>query len=229
MAANVAERDASLRQLSKRLLTIQEQERVRIAREVHDELGQALTAMKIDLQQIGRRHPKLAEPLVPVAHTIDHIVDLIRRIASDLRPAILDDLGVSAALEQQLRRLRESTGIRTSLTVSEEPELDMLTGASLYRIAKEALANVVRHASASHVDVRLGIREGAAVLEVRDDGRGITAEEASGTRSLGLLGIRERAELLGGSMSVEGRPGQGTVLTVMLPLTKGGTLESTVH
>ena len=230
MAANVAERDASLResreqlrQLSKRLLTIQEQERVRIAREVHDELGQALTAMKIDLQQIARRHAALEEPLVPVAHKIDQIVDLIRRIASDLRPAILDDLGVSAALEQQLRRLRESSGIKTSLTVSEEPELDMLTGATLYRIAREALANVVRHAGASQVEVSLGTRGGAAVLEIRDDGRGITPEEASGPRSLGLLGIRERAELLGGSMTIEGRPGAGTVLTVTLPVTYSST------
>jgi signal transduction histidine kinase len=228
MAANVAERDASLRksreqlrQLSKRLLTIQEQERVRIAREVHDELGQALTAMKIDLQQIARRHAPLKEPLVPVAQTIDSIVDLVRRIAGDLRPAILDDLGVTAALEQQLRRLRESSGLRTSLSVSEEPELDMLTGATIYRIAKEALANVVRHAGASQVEVSLGIRDGAAVLEIRDNGRGITREEASGPRALGLLGIRERAELLGGSMAIEGQPGAGTVLTVTLPMTKG--------
>lgn len=229
MAANVAERDASLREsreqlreLSKRLLTIQEQERVRIAREVHDELGQALTAMKIDLQQIARRNPALAEPLVPVAHTIDHIVDLVRRIAGDLRPAILDDLGVSAALEQQLRRLRESSGIRTSLTVSEEPELDMLTSATIYRITREALANVIRHAGASQVEVTLGTRGGAVVLEVRDDGRGITHEEISGPHSLGLLGIRERAELLGGSVAIAGRPGEGTVLTVTLPITKGG-------
>lgn len=228
MAANVAERDASLREsreqlreLSKRLLTVQEQERIRIAREVHDELGQALTAMKIDLQQIARRHAALEEPLVPVAHTIDSVVDLVRRIAGDLRPAILDDLGVSAALEQQLRRLRESSGIRTSLTVSEEPELDMLTGATFYRITREALANVVRHAGASQVDVSLGTRGEAMVLEIRDNGRGITHEEASGPRSLGLLGIRERAELLGGSMTIEGHPGMGTVLTVTLPITKG--------
>lgn len=225
MAANVASRDASLRdsreqlrQLSKRLLTIQEQERVRIAREVHDELGQALTAMKIDLQQIARRHSVLEEPLVPIAHTIDHTVDLVRRIAGDLRPAVLDDFGVSAALEQQLRRLRESSGIRTTLTVSEEPELDMLTGATLYRIAREALANVVRHADASLVEVSLGISDGAAVLEIRDDGRGITQAEASAPRSLGLLGIRERAELLGGSMAIEGRPGEGTTLIVTLPV-----------
>lgn len=229
MAANVAERDASLRQsreqlrqLSKRLLTVQEQERIRIAREVHDELGQALTAMKIDLQQIARRHAMMEEPLVPVAHTIDQIVDLVRRIAGDLRPAILDDLGVSAALEQQLRRLRESSGIRTSLTVSEEPELDTLTGATLYRITREALANVVRHAGASQVDVSLDIRGGAAVLEIKDNGRGITREEISGPGSLGLLGIRERAELLGGTMAIEGRPGEGTALTVTLPIMKGG-------
>lgn len=222
MAAKIAERDASLRQLSKRLLSIQEQERVRIAREVHDELGQALTAMKIDLQQLGSRHRELQEPLGRIAGTIDEIVDLVRRIAADLRPAILDDLGVTAALEQQLRRLRESTGITTTLTVSEEPEIDMLTGVTLYRIAQEALANVVRHANATAVEVSLAMTGGAAVLTIRDDGRGM-ARESIDPKSLGLLGIRERAELLGGSLTIDSRPGEGTIVTAMLPLTKPET------
>ena len=220
MAARVAERDASLRQLSKRLLSVQEQERVRIAREVHDELGQALTAMKIDLQQLASRDEALHAPLGAIARTIDETVDLVRRIASDLRPTILDDLGVTAALEQQLRRLRESTGIRTTLTVSEEPELDMLTGVTLYRIAQEALANVVRHAQASAVEISLSVRDGTAVLEISDNGRGATAEQIADPRSLGLIGMRERADLLGGSVTIAGRAGEGTVLTAMLPLGK---------
>jgi signal transduction histidine kinase len=215
MAAKIGERDLSLRQLSKRLLSIQEQERIRIAREVHDELGQALTAMKIDLQQIGRRHSQLQEPLVPVAHTIDEIVELVRRIAADLRPSILDDLGITAALEQQLRRLRESTGIKTTLTVSEEPEIDMLTGATLYRIAKEALSNIVRHANATAVEISLTLSEGAAVLQIKDNGRGMPRE--IDPKSLGLLGIRERAELLGGSVTIDSRPGEGTMLKAILP------------
>lgn len=223
MAAKVAERDASLRQLSRRLLSIQEQERVRIAREVHDELGQALTAMKIDLQQLAREHAPLAAPLGTIARTIDDTVDLVRRIAADLRPAILDDLGVTAALEQQLRRVRESTGIRTTLVVSDEPQLDMLTGVTLYRIAQEGLANVVRHAQASEVEVSLEVREAAVVLEIRDNGAGITAEQIADRRSLGLLGMRERAELLGGSVEIAGRAGEGTVLTATLPLGKDGT------
>lgn len=214
MAAKIAERDASLRQLTKRLLSIQEQERVRIAREVHDELGQALTAMKIDLQQIGRNH-RMQEPLSAIAHNIDEIVELVRRIAADLRPAILDDLGITAALEQQLRRLRESTGIRTTLTVSEEPEIDMLTGATLYRIAKEALSNIVRHANATAVEVSLALIDGAAVLKIRDNGRGMPP--AIDPKSLGLLGIRERAELLGGSVTIDSQPGEGTMLKAILP------------
>ena len=211
MAARLAERDAALRELSKRLLAIQEQERVRIAREVHDELGQALTAMKIDLQR---------KPPAEIAHTIDHIVDLVRRIAADLRPSILDDLGVTAALEQQLRRLRESTGIETSLVVDEEPQLDMLTSVTLYRIAQEALANVMRHANATSVEVALALRNGAAVLEISDNGQGISREQIDGSRSLGLIGMRERAELLGGSVTIDGRPGEGTIVTVTLPLAK---------
>lgn len=208
MAAKIAERDASLRQLSKRLLSVQEQERVRIAREVHDELGQALTAMKIQLQQ---------EPLGAIARRIDGIVDLVRRIAADLRPSILDDLGITAALEQQLRRLRESTSITTTLAVSEEPEIDMLTGVTLYRITQEALANVIRHAEATAVEVSLAMNGGQAVLIIRDNGRGMP--QPANSQSLGLLGIRERAELLGGSVTIDSRPGDGTTIAVTLPLT----------
>ena len=210
MAGKVAERDTSLRLLSKRLLSAQEQERVRIAREVHDELGQALTALKIDLQHSGSPH----------ARAIDGIIDLVRRIATDLRPSVLDDLGITAALEQQLRRLREGTGMQTTLRVAEEPQLDMLTGVTLYRIAQEGLANVVRHAGATEVKVSLEVSESAASLEIRDNGRGITREQIAGPQSLGLLGIRERAELLGGTVNIEGRAGEGTVLTVTLPLAK---------
>ena len=221
MAAKVAERDASLRQLSLRLLSIQEQERVRIAREVHDELGQALTAMKIDLQQLGRNHPGLEQPLGAIARTIDETVELVRRIATDLRPSVLDDLGVTAALELQLRRVRESTGIQTTLVVSEEPALDMLTGVTLYRIAQEALANVIRHADASEIEVSLAIQDRAAVLEISDNGRGVTPAQIADPNSLGLLGMRERAELLGGSVAITGEPGKGTRLTVRLPVREG--------
>jgi signal transduction histidine kinase len=218
MAARIAERDASLRQLSKRLLSVQEQERVRIAREVHDELGQALTAMKIDLQQLGTRHRALQEPLAGIGRRIDETVDLVRRIAADLRPAILDDLGITAALEQQLRRLRETSGIRTTLTVDEEPEIDMLTSATFYRIAQEALANVIRHADATAVEISLAIDGGTAVLKIRDNGRGMSPEKPDDPKSLGLIGIRERAELLGGSATIDSLPGEGTMIVAKLPL-----------
>jgi signal transduction histidine kinase len=220
MATRVAERDASLRHLSKRMLSIQEQERVRIAREVHDELGQALTAMKIDIQQLAKREPSLAEPLGAISRAVDNTVELVRRIATDLRPAILDDLGVTAALEQQLRRLRENTGMQTTLTVAEEPALDMLTGVTLYRIAQEGLANVIRHAEATEVEVSLAIENDAAVLEIRDNGRGMSREQITSAHSLGLLGMRERAELLGGSVVIESREDEGTCIRATLPFGK---------
>lgn len=220
MAERVAERDAALRQLSKRMLSIQEQERVRIAREVHDELGQALTAMKIDVQQLAKREPLVAEPLGSISRAVDNTVDLVRRIATDLRPAILDDLGVTAALEQQLRRLRESTGMQTTLTVTEEPELDMLTGVTLYRIAQEGLANVIRHAEATEVEVSLAVENDTAVLEIRDNGKGMSREQIASSRSLGILGMRERAQLLGGSVTIDSRPGEGTCVRATLPLGK---------
>ena len=210
MAEKVAARDAALRQMSRRLLLTQEGERVRIAREVHDELGQALTALKID---VARNQP--GEEL---SRNIDKVIDLVRRIATDLRPAVLDDLGMTAALEQQLRRLRERTGIETSLQVPHEPELDMLTGMTVYRIVQEALANVLRHAGASRVDVALRTEGGALVLEVSDNGRGITEDQITSARSLGLTGIRERAELLGGTVAIAGSSGTGTRLSVSLPI-----------
>lgn len=213
MAASVAERDARLRDLSRRLLSVQEKERVRIAREVHDELGQALTALKIDVQ-----HLSSGDDTADISRTIDGIVDLVRRIASDLRPAILDDLGVTAALEQQLRRLRETTGLETTLTVNEEPTLDLLTGVTLYRIAQEGLANIVRHAGATRVEIVLASHDEAVTIEIRDDGRGMSLERI-GPQSLGLLGMRERAEMLGGTVNIHSTPGKGTVLTATLPLT----------
>ncbi|HSN68984.1 MAG TPA: HAMP domain-containing protein [Thermoanaerobaculia bacterium] len=227
MAEKVSERDAALRRsheqlrlLSRRLLSVQEEERLRIAREVHDELGQALTAMKIELQQIGVRDESLREPLRAISRSIDEVVDLVRRIAADLRPAILDDLGISAAIEQQLRRLRETAGIRTELAIAEEPQVDVLTGATLYRITKEALANVVRHAEATDVKVSLAVVDGAAILEIRDNGRGIDGRSIADPRSLGLVGMRERAEMLGGSAMIEGAPGGGTTVRVTLPLAR---------
>jgi signal transduction histidine kinase len=225
MALKVAERDAALRHsheqlrlLSRRVLSIQEEERIRIARDVHDELGQALTAMKIDIQQLADREDQAREPLRAIARSIDEVVELVRRIASDLRPSILDDLGIRAALEQLLRRLRESTGLATELSVPEEPALDVLTSATLYRIASEALANVVRHAGATTVSVSLALRDGSAILEIRDDGRGIPATALGDARALGLIGMRERAEMLGGSAIIEGAPGRGTRIRVALPL-----------
>ncbi len=236
MADKVAARDAALRRsneqllhLTRRLLGVQEEERLRIARAVHDELGQALTAMKIDLQRIGRERPDLQPPLADLAASIDETVDLVRRIASDLRPAILDDLGIAAALEQQLRRLRESAGIMTTFSVEQEPQLDMLTSATLYRIAQEALSNVVRHSGASDVEVSLSGAGDAAILKIRDNGEGITTEQISNPRSLGLLGIRERAELLGGSVAIDGAPGRGTTVEVSLPLRKESNRASSVR
>lgn len=228
MALRIAERNASLQQshdqlraLSKRLLSIQEEERLRISREVHDELGQALTAFKIDLQQLAQGDHAPAEQIRNLSRSVDSIIERVRKIASDLRPAILDDLGVAATLEQQLRRLRETTGLKTTLTVSEEPRFDTLSGVTVFRIVQESLANIVRHAAATEVEISLTVNSHAAVLQVHDDGRGITPEEIASPDSLGLIGIRERAELLGGTVQIEGWPALGTTVTVTLPISHG--------
>jgi two-component system, NarL family, sensor histidine kinase UhpB len=185
---------------------------------VHDELGQALTALKIELQQLGRRNENLNGELPALNRAVDAIIDRVRKISSDLRPTILDDLGMAAALEQQLRRLRETTGIKTTLTISEEPKFDTLSSSTIFRIVQESLANVVRHAEATEVAVSLAMNSQEAELQVSDNGRGITPEQTQSPDSLGLIGIRERAELLNGRVRVEGAPGRGTTVTVTLPL-----------
>jgi signal transduction histidine kinase len=213
-----------LRALSAHLQTVREDERTRIAREVHDELGQALTGLKLDLSRLG--HP---QPRVPRSHTgkikslvarIDAIIRTVRRIATELRPGILDDLGLVAAIEWQANDFQSRTGIqcivRTSLP--EKSGLSAELNTAFFRIFQETLTNVIRHADALLVDVQLRKEPGHVVLEVRDNGRGITDTEISGAASLGLRGMRERAALLGGEVAIRGVPREGTTVTVWIPL-----------
>lgn len=225
MAAKVAERDASLRLLSRRLLSIQEEERIRIAREVHDELGQALTGLKLDLSLIATQLAKTDAGLHEKAQTmiqhIDTTIQTVRRIATELRPGILDSLGLVAALEWQANEFQMRTGIRCKIasTVDDAqwpPEMQTV----FFRIFQETLTNVIRHAKATRVDVRLHQEHGRLVMTVKDNGRGISEEEQASTRSLGLVGMRERAMLIGGEVALHGAPGRGTTVTLRVPLPK---------
>jgi two-component system sensor histidine kinase UhpB len=216
------ESHGQLRALSARLLGIREEERTRIARELHDELGQALTGMKMQLSALGARPPKdprlLRRKLAGLAELIDETVDAVRRISTELRPAVLDQLGLTAGLEWQLADFAQRTGIRSGLAASvEDRRVSSALATAIFRIVQEALTNVARHSGARQVLVRLAEEDGQLVLEVNDDGVGIAGSMREDDLTLGLLGIRERAAALGGRAEVGGTPGAGTSVRVKFP------------
>ena len=210
-----------LRALTARLQTIREEERKRVAREIHDDLGQALTAIKIDVASLVRDMPadqnqeKKAESILRL---VDHTIQSVRRIATELRPGILDDLGLVAAVEWAAEEFAARSGTRLRLDLPREDlVIDQESATAIFRIFQETLTNITRHAEATQVDVRLGEEGDSIVLEVRDNGRGMN--EGLGTGSLGILGMRERALLLGGELTISGATGEGTVVRVRIPQT----------
>jgi PAS domain S-box-containing protein len=214
---------AELRALATRLSEIREEERRVIARELHDQVGQALTALKLDLAglrgQLGSGASAEAERrLRAMDGLVDQTLETTRRISATLRPAVLDDLGLPAAIRWQAGEFTQRTGVPCEARLPEE-EISIGPAASLalFRILQEALTNVARHAQARHVRVALARDGEAAVLVVADDGRGYASEEISSRRSLGLVGMRERALALGGETIVTGEPGRGTTVRARVP------------
>lgn len=212
-----------LRALAAHVESVREEERVRIAREIHDELGQALTCMSMDLAFLDKQLPKdnaqAATRVAALATLVKETVNTVRRISSELRPSILDDLGLGAAVEWLAHDFATRTGIDCAVSVPSTVLVAAERGTVVFRMCQEALTNVARHAGATHVSIDLMFDDEARLtLEVRDNGRGITEEEVRRPDSLGLLGMRERAALLGGVAEVKGTPGEGTAVTVRVPL-----------
>lgn len=212
-----------LRALSVYLQHVREEERTRIAREVHDELGQALTSCKLDLSLLANKLPKNLAPLKDktkaLSAHIDATIQTVRRIATELRPGILDHLGLIAALEWQANEFQTRTGIKCDVRSDlHEPALTADLATAFFRIFQETLTNVIRHAGATHVMVHLKEAAGRIILEVKDNGRGISPDEITNPRSMGLLGMKERAALLGGSFKIGlTSGGKGTLVTVSIP------------
>jgi len=205
--------------------TRREEDRARMAREIHDELGQALTGLKMDLawlQQHTRPKQKdLLQKFRDMSDLVDTTIQDVRRIATELRPGMLDDLGLVPAMEWQLQEFQKRSGIRCRFTSDlEEVTLDAEETTVLFRILQETLTNVARHAAATRVEVSLHEEQGYVRLQVQDNGRGITASEVEGSRSFGLLGMRERVLLRSGDFSIQGTPGRGTTVVIKLPLIK---------
>jgi signal transduction histidine kinase len=212
-----------LRNLSLYLQTAREEERTRIAREIHDELGQTLTALKMDLswlkKRLGPEQDSLDAKTATMERLIDATIQTVQRLSGELRPGLLDDLGLAAAMEWQAGEFEKRSGIPCRVQVSpEEITLDRDRSTAVFRIFQEALTNVARHAGATEVAVSLKQREARVNLTVVDNGRGITEKEISSSKSFGLLGIRERVLFLGGDVVIEGRPKKGTTVRVAIPL-----------
>jgi len=223
-----------LRALSVYLQYVREDERIRISRQVHDELGQALTGLKMDLYWLANRLPKkfrsVHEKTRAMSTHIDETIQTVRRIATELRPGILDDLGLVAAIEWQAQEFQKRTGIECVVTSDlKETILDQDLNTAFFRIFQETLTNIIRHAQASRVEVHLQQEESTLVLEVKDNGRGISEAELNDTRSIGVLGMRERAALLQGEFQITGVPGQGTTVTVRIPLARGTQTKESEH
>lgn len=212
-----------LHALSMYLQHIREEERMRISRAVHDELGQALTGLKIDLSWLGNHLPRSLELLVEktreMTSHIDETIKTVRRISTELRPGILDHLGLVAAIEWQANEFQSRTGIQCNVGSSlHRTILDEELNTVFFRIFQETLTNIIRHANATRVDVHLAEERNHLKLEVKDNGRGIKPNEISNIHSIGLLGMRERAALLGGEVNIRGTPRRGTHVIVSIPL-----------
>jgi len=212
-----------LRELASAAHTVREQEKSRIARELHDELAQSLTSLKMDVvaarEELSPQQQSLCAKMVAMQENLDAMVAATRRIAADLRPLMLDDLGLVPAAEWLAESFTQRTGIRCAFSV-DPPELDLQEphATAIFRILQESLTNVARHARATLVEVTLDGSGEDVVLRVRDNGRGFDPAAPRKAASLGLVGLRERTSLLGGEITIEAAPGRGTVIAVHMPL-----------
>jgi signal transduction histidine kinase len=219
---------AQLRALTVKLESVKEKEGRRIARELHDEIGSAMTGLKWDLESLdklcseARGHldcSTLRERINGMVKVIDTTSNTVQKISSELRPAILDDLGLIAAIEWQAQQFAARTGIICQFDPSMESiDLGRDKATAVFRIIQEALTNVLRHSQATRVNIIIEKESGELLVEIRDNGRGITEPEKAGPSSLGLIGMQERAHLLKGRIEITGFPGKGTVITLRVPV-----------
>ena len=212
-----------LRQLASRLHDVREEERTMIAREIHDELGQLLTVLKIQISLLCKNfvdtEPEIRSKVQTISELINQAVEAVQQISAKLRPPILDEVGLAAALEWQAQEFSKHTGIQCRYSLPEELSgLDKDKSTALFRIFQEALTNVARHARAERVSIFLKKKHHRVILEITDNGCGIKPQQIESSRSLGLLGMRERALMFGGQFIIRGVPGKGTYVKVDMPI-----------
>jgi signal transduction histidine kinase len=216
-----------LRLLSRQLLCAQEEERKKISRELHDVIAQTLTGINVRLgslkKEAGLSTKGLAQSIAETQRLVEHSVEIVHRFARELRPTVLDDLGLIPALHTFMKGFRAETGISVSLSAF--AAIEQVNGDKrtvLYRVAQEALTNIARHAQASHAEVKIQKQNGAIAMKIKDNGKGFPQERvlhAKKRKRLGLLGMRERLEMVGGNFTVTSAPGKGTTIVAQIPLT----------
>jgi PAS domain S-box-containing protein len=219
--------EQELRELSARVLEAREEEKTHIARELHDELGQLLTALKMDLAWLRERlaDPALAAKAAEMGGVLDQTVNATRRISADLRPLMLDDLGLADATGWLVQDFAQRSGIHCEARLPDAEALQDLSknvATAVYRAVQESLTNIARHAGAKHAWVVCDLRDGMLHVEVEDDGRGLAPQDLAKPRSLGLKGMRERFTYLGGSLDIAPAPRGGTRLRLRVPVKAGG-------
>jgi PAS domain S-box-containing protein len=212
-----------LREFAASLEAVREEERARVAREIHDELGQALTITKLDLSWLQTKPPQnqraLRKKVKSMMEHIDSTIERMRKIVSELRPSILDEFGLIAAIEWQVREFQKRTGIPTRLRSNvDEADLTAEPSAAVFRVVQEALTNVMRHANAKSVQVNLKKKDGQLTISISDDGKGINADAINDMKSLGIIGMRERIFRIGGKFNIHSTPGSGTRVEIVLGL-----------
>ena len=215
-----------LRRLSRHLESVREKESKRIAREIHDEFGQALTALKMDLSWISNKLPEsvvnqgpLFDKLKSMSALIDRTIHIVQKISAELRPGLLDDLGLAPAIEWLAQEFQTRTGVKCDVQISGgEANLGSDCSTAIFRIVQEALTNVTRHALATTVKITMREQNGSLVLEIKDNGKGIRRQDTLAPESLGLIGMRERLLPFGGKLTLSGLPNKGTTLSINIPL-----------
>jgi signal transduction histidine kinase len=210
-----------LEDLHNHLNEILEKDRARISREIHDQIGQSLTALKLDLNWLGKNikntNPEAAAKLKDMSELATVTIKDVQRISSELRPGILDDLGLAAAIEWYCDEFEKRTAIKCILRLDDSISGDPLKNLVFFRILQEALTNVIRHANASSVTIKLHHTQKGTTLTIQDDGTGIKREKVESAKSLGLIGMRERIKQFGGEIGLSSKEGHGTKLNIFIP------------
>lgn len=214
---------SELRALAAHLDRVREEERAKMARDVHDQLGQVLTALNMDLAWLVNRLPEesaeVREKAVSALASCDTSIEIVRNLARELRPSVLDTLGLDAAVEWAVSQFEKRSGVACELGLTGDVSaIDQGRAITVYRILQEALTNVARHAEAAHAEINLEEIDENLVLRIRDDGRGFVEGLQDGRQSLGLLGMRERAIAWSGEVTIQSAPREGTTVTLRMPV-----------